>query len=247
MDKYFNVAGPCFPAKHYMMPALRDGYVNRAHIPFPVSIALVGMLDVRDYKAQIRPDGESLGQISPFNVITEDLMLRNFTEADDIITAKETIIRRDPIHLFYLFDMMKHPRIEPFFRDTISGKDIKAENDVEFRVAAFAAQAIDVCESMVSKIGKAHLQDQLFRAATSVAANYAEACVPESRKDFAHKTNIALKELIETRMWLRIIAMRNYADHNLVSHLLQETEELIKIFYASVTTARRNLNEQDGR
>ena len=61
---------------------LRDGYVNRAIIPFPDSIALVGMLDVRDYKAQIRPDGESLGQISPFNIITKDLMLRNFTEAE---------------------------------------------------------------------------------------------------------------------------------------------------------------------
>ena len=47
---------------------LRDGYVNRAKIPFPASIALIGMLDVRDYKAQIRPDGESLGQISPFNI-----------------------------------------------------------------------------------------------------------------------------------------------------------------------------------
>ncbi len=59
---------------------LRDGYVNRDDIPFPASMALVGMLDVRDYKAQIRPDGESLGQISPFNIISEDLMLRNFTE-----------------------------------------------------------------------------------------------------------------------------------------------------------------------
>lgn len=58
---------------------LRDGYVNREDIPFPASIALVGMLDVRDYKAQIRPDGESLGQISPFNIISEDMLLRNFT------------------------------------------------------------------------------------------------------------------------------------------------------------------------
>ena len=62
---------------------LRDGYVNRAKVPFPASIALVGMLDVRDYKAQIRPDGESLGQISPFNIISEDMMLRNFT-ADEV-------------------------------------------------------------------------------------------------------------------------------------------------------------------
>ena len=61
---------------------LRDGYVNRKEIPFPKSIALVGMLDVRDYKAQIRPDGQSLGQISPFNIIAEDLLIPNFTEPD---------------------------------------------------------------------------------------------------------------------------------------------------------------------
>ncbi len=61
---------------------LRDGYVNRKMIPFPKSIALVGMLDVRDYKAQIRPDGQSLGQVSPFNIIAEDLLIPNFTEAD---------------------------------------------------------------------------------------------------------------------------------------------------------------------
>ena len=61
---------------------LRDGYVNRKMIPFPKSIALVGMLDVRDYKAQIRSDGQSLGQVSPFNIIAEDLLIPNFTEAD---------------------------------------------------------------------------------------------------------------------------------------------------------------------
>lgn len=63
---------------------LRDGYVNRDEIPFPVSIALVGMLDVRDYKAQVRSDGESLGQISPFNIISKDMLLRNFT-ADEVV------------------------------------------------------------------------------------------------------------------------------------------------------------------
>ena len=61
---------------------LRDGYVNRKLMPFPKSVALVGMLDVRDYKAQIRPDGESLGQISPFNIIAEDMLIPNFVESD---------------------------------------------------------------------------------------------------------------------------------------------------------------------
>ena len=61
---------------------LRDGYVNRDIYPFPKSVALVGMLDVRDYKAQIRPDGQSLGQISPFNIVRKDMLIPNFTESD---------------------------------------------------------------------------------------------------------------------------------------------------------------------
>ena len=70
---------------------LRDGYVNRKEISFPKSIALVGMLDVRDYKAQIRPDGQSLGQISPFNIIRKDMLLPNFSESDiRVLYARHT-------------------------------------------------------------------------------------------------------------------------------------------------------------
>ena len=61
---------------------LRDGYITRDESPFPASIALVGMRDIRDYKARIRPDGQTLGDASPFNIITEDLTLGNFGEGD---------------------------------------------------------------------------------------------------------------------------------------------------------------------
>ncbi len=67
---------------------LRDGIVSARAIdpdsqfPFPVSVALVGMRDVRDYLARIRPDAESLGTASPFNVKTKSLGLANFTEAE---------------------------------------------------------------------------------------------------------------------------------------------------------------------
>ena len=117
--------------------------------------------------------------------------------------------------------------------------------DLESRIAEFAARAIGVCEAMPKRIGSSHLQDQLFRSATSVAANYAEACVPESRKDFAHKTNVALKELVETRMWLRIISFKKYIKPELLVSLLSEVEELIKILHTSVKTARRNMARED--
>jgi hypothetical protein len=58
---------------------LRDGYVNRDMAPFPVSMAVVGMRNIRDYKAKVRPDSETLGSASPFNIVTKALTLTNFT------------------------------------------------------------------------------------------------------------------------------------------------------------------------
>jgi hypothetical protein len=64
---------------------LRVGYVERMVAPFPSSIALIGMRNIRDYKAKIRPDSESLASASPFNIITESLSLANFTK-DEVKT-----------------------------------------------------------------------------------------------------------------------------------------------------------------
>ena len=61
---------------------LRDGYVNRDMAPFPVSLALVGMRNIRDYKAMVRPDSETLGSASPFNIVTKALTLTNFTREE---------------------------------------------------------------------------------------------------------------------------------------------------------------------
>ena len=39
-----------------LIAQLRDGYVTRNFIPFPQSIALVGMRNIRDYKAKVRSE-----------------------------------------------------------------------------------------------------------------------------------------------------------------------------------------------
>ena len=67
---------------------------------------------------------------------------------------------------------------------------------LEERTARFAARVVNVCEAIPSgRLKSGHLKDQLFRAGTSVAANYAEAEEPESREDFVHKMKLAMKEL----------------------------------------------------
>ena len=54
----------------------------KAPSAFPVSIALIGLRNIRDYKMRIRPEGQSAGEASPFNVITKAMTLRSFTEPE---------------------------------------------------------------------------------------------------------------------------------------------------------------------
>jgi hypothetical protein len=56
---------------------LRDGYFRRP-TGFPQSMALIGLRDVRDYKIKLRPEKETSGTSSPFNVKVESIRLRDF-------------------------------------------------------------------------------------------------------------------------------------------------------------------------
>jgi hypothetical protein len=40
------------------------------------------MRDIRDYKAQVRPDSSSMGSASPFNIVTKTYTLKNFTKEE---------------------------------------------------------------------------------------------------------------------------------------------------------------------
>ena len=60
----------------------RDGYNNSSDVPFIHSVALVGMRNIRDYKAKVRPDSRSLGSASPFNIVTETFTLNNFSKEE---------------------------------------------------------------------------------------------------------------------------------------------------------------------
>ncbi len=64
-----------------LLRQLRAGFEARPK-GFPQSLALVGLRDVRDYKIRVRPERDSLGTGSPFNVKTESLFMLGFTEAE---------------------------------------------------------------------------------------------------------------------------------------------------------------------
>jgi hypothetical protein len=62
---------------------LRGGFARRGIGQFPVSVALVGMRDLRDYLVQSK-DGVPLNPGSPFNIKQDSVTLSNFSH-DDIV------------------------------------------------------------------------------------------------------------------------------------------------------------------
>ena len=86
---------------------------------------------------------------------------------------------------------------------------------------------------------------QLIRSSTSAAPNYAEAQNAESRRDFIHKMKICLKELSETRVWLKFARRKDLCDRKPVEDALKESRELIRIFAKSVRTAQDNATRRE--
>ena len=73
------------------------------------------------------------------------------------------------------------------------------------RLLDFAVRIIKLVSSLPkTDIGK-HICGQILRSGTSPGSNYEESRGAESRADFIHKLGIVLKELKETRFWLRVI------------------------------------------
>ncbi len=107
--------------------------------------------------------------------------------------------------------------------------------ELEDRLIDFAVIVIDVVESLPNTRAGNHIAGQLVRSGTSPAPNYAESRGAESRRDFLHKVKIALKELRESFVWLKVIDRKSLVDASDISAAIKECDELIAIF---VTTAK---------
>ena len=112
--------------------------------------------------------------------------------------------------------------------------------DLEDRLIDFAVTVLDVTEKLPRTAAGIHVAGQLVRSGTSPAANYGEVQGSESRKDFIHKFGIVLKELKESRVWLKIIHRKKYFSPEVVDPVLNECCELIQISGKSISTARKN-------
>ena len=120
-------------------------------------------------------------------------------------------------------------------------KHINNRYNLEDRLLDYAALIVKLTEHLPTTRAGNHIAGQLLRSGTSPLSNHGEAEAAESRQDFIHKLSISLKELRESRRWLRLIhKVMNVPSIPELATALTETDELIRIFSASIKTAEKN-------
>jgi four helix bundle protein len=116
--------------------------------------------------------------------------------------------------------------------------------DLGERFLDFADRVVSVVEALPdTRIGR-RIADQVLRSGTSPLGNYEEACAAESKRDFVHKLRICLKEVRESRAWLRLTARRRLLKVDRLLGLIDESEQLARIIGQSIATAKGIRNEK---
>ena len=111
---------------------------------------------------------------------------------------------------------------------------------LEDRLLEFGARCGKVVDALPdSRLGH-HVAGQLVRCGTSPAPNYAEACAAESRNDFVHKLSIVLKELRESRVWLKACIKFELLPPAGLAPLIDECKQLMNMMGKSIATAKSN-------
>ena len=131
---------------------LRDGYITRNNIPFPSSVAIVGMMDIRDMKAKVRPHSETLGSKSPFNVIAKDFTLRNFT-ADEVRTlyAQHTAATGQVFESEALAAAMEWSGGQPWLVNALASECVEAIHDFRYDEPITAADIETAKEAIIRR------------------------------------------------------------------------------------------------
>ena len=120
------------------------------------------------------------------------------------------------------------------------GEGLNKKYDLGERLLEYSVSIIKLVEKLPHTRAGNHVAGQLLKSGTSAYPNHAEAQGAESARDFVHKMRICLKELRESQRWLKLIErVPLLRDSALLQQILGETEELIKIFVASIKTAQK--------
>ncbi len=110
---------------------------------------------------------------------------------------------------------------------------------MKLRTKRFALDVIHLFKGLPEDDTSRVLGRQWLQAGTSVGANYRAAKRAKSKADFISKMGAVEEEADECAYWLELLIEKRKVAPGKARLLLQESEELVAISFASINPARK--------
>ncbi len=117
-------------------------------------------------------------------------------------------------------------------------------DELQERLIDFAVRTIRLSSKLPKTLAGRHIGGQILRSGTSPPPNYGEARAASSHADFLHHMSMVLSELNETLIWLQMIRKSELLNAAPLSEIIDENQQLCRIFTASIKTARTGSSAQ---
>ena len=114
------------------------------------------------------------------------------------------------------------------------------EGDLRLRTKQFALRVVRLFGRLPKSREAQVIGKQLLRSGTSVAANYRESCRARSTAEMISKLGLVEQELDESMLWLELLGESEIVQPELLSDILDETEQLLKMTVSSIKTLKAN-------
>lgn len=118
--------------------------------------------------------------------------------------------------------------------------------DFRARSYQFGVRIVNLVRALPRDLATSVIARQLARSGTSVGANVEEAQGGRSRKDFAHKMNIARQEAGESHYWLRLLRDTNTLLQPRLDPIVTEADEIVRILISIVKRTRADEHDECG-
>lgn len=112
------------------------------------------------------------------------------------------------------------------------------ENIVLQKSYRFAIRIVNLYKYLSEHKREYVLSKQLLRSGTAIGALLKEAEHAQSRADFLHKTNIALKEANEVEYWLMLLKDTDYLTNEEYENIQTDCSEICKLLISIVKTLK---------
>ena len=118
-------------------------------------------------------------------------------------------------------------------------------DELRQRTKDFAIRIVKLVAALPNDRHGDVLGRQILKSGTSIGANYREALRASSRKHFISILEIVLREADETQYWLELLSESGLIKPEKLSELIDESNQLVAIFAASVKTAKSDQTTPD--